>query len=568
MQVPKIGDVVAGRYELTGELGRGGFGVVFKATQLGMNRPVALKVLLPQAASVDTVVDRFTREAQLAKNLVHPNTIQLYDFGETEGNCLYISMEFLEGETLDKLLKREGQLPMERAIHIAAQILKSLAEAHEHGIVHRDLKPANIFLRQLVGEKDFVKVLDFGIAKALNLDGNEDEKLTQTGSSFGTPSYMAPEQIRGVNVGAHTDLYSVALIILKMVTGKTAVEGGTPIETAAMQLSLHDIPIPDWVAQTSLGPVLRKALRKEIALRYVNAIDMLQDLQKAGANLRGELVVPPVQSSAGATPVSGRLSGSFGNSLSSSFSGPVPLPPPARPRSNALVIVLVALIVLFVGGALVFLLVLNQPTQQGGTAQAAGSDAGTEKAVEAKPVDDKTTQPAAQPEEKPAPEDDFNFDDLGPPEVIVEVMLQSQPAGAVVKDGEQILGTTPFTAAFDQSLGSRRLSFSGPGYVEEVVELDLDNPQPVNVTLRLEEAVAVAVQDDEPKTDKPETDKPKTDKPKTDKPKTDKPKTDKPKTDKPKTDKPKTEPDDKKPAIPLPDEESKPDKGASIPLPD
>ncbi len=276
MQLPDIGEVVAGRYQVQREIGRGGFSAVFAATQLAMDRLVALKVLLPQSAAVETVCERFRREAHLAKKLSHPNTIQLFDFGVSEGGCPFIAMEYLEGETLETVLVRDGALGAVRAVRIAVQVLKSLSEAHGHGVVHRDLKPANIFLRDLDGERDFVKVLDFGIAKVVS-----ESALTQQGVAFGTPSYMAPEQIRGLELGPAADLYSLSLIILKMLTGRTAVDGGTPIETAALHLLPDPVAIPAWVEGCALGPIIRRGLEKEAHKRYGRALEMLDALQSA-----------------------------------------------------------------------------------------------------------------------------------------------------------------------------------------------------------------------------------------------------------------------------------------------
>ena len=479
-----------------------------------MNRPVALKVLLPQAATIETVAERFTREAQLAKNLVHPNTIQLFDFGKTEGECLFIAMEYLDGETLDKLLKREGRLPLDRTIHIASQMLKSLAEAHEHGIVHRDLKPANIFLRQLVGEKDFVKVLDFGIAKALNLDGVEEEKLTQTGSSFGTPSYMAPEQIRGLNLGPHTDLYAVALIMLKMLTGKTAIEGGTPIETAALQLSPDDVVIPDELMATPVGPILRRALYKRIEMRYPNALEMLEDLQRAAiARTEQWGAVTGRHHHTGLTPPSGQMvhSGLL-NSLH--LSGPISLAQPQQPKKNTATLVLLVLIALVMAGGIVFAIIfftLRTPLETGqqqppsataSPTQTNHGDATTDEPL--KSPDDTIAQEPSPPEPDPPPEDP-----------IVDIRLESTPAGALVTDGDILLGTTPFVVQLAPEAGIRRLTITAPdGFKDTTIEIDPSQSTPQHITLEPVEVIAVSPPPDtKPRDTKPRDTKPKETKP-------------------------------------------------------
>ncbi len=162
------GDIVAGRYRVEALLGKGGFGVVYRAVQLNIGRAVALKMLLAEALAHAGGIARFRREAELAQRLEHPNTVRLYDFGETEGGLPFAAWELLRGHPLDEVLRAEPTLAAPRVARIGAQALKALMEAHGLGIVHRDVKPSNLFLCEFSGERDFVKVLDFGIAKCLS----------------------------------------------------------------------------------------------------------------------------------------------------------------------------------------------------------------------------------------------------------------------------------------------------------------------------------------------------------------------------------------------------------------
>ena len=287
-RLPELGELVAGRYKVESVVGEGGYGLVYRALQTGMERPVALKVLRPDASANRQTAERFTREAKLAHKLVHPNTIQLHDFGTTEHGCLYIAMELLEGRTLEQLLL-DQKLSVKRTIHISRQILKSLQEAHQHNVIHRDLKPANIFLRDMVGERDFVKVLDFGIAKAMSTEG--DALKTQEGTVFGTPAYMSPEQVRGEAVGPYSDLYSLGLLMVEMLTGHRLVDSPTPIQAAAQHLLTDPFPIPHLVQESPLAGLVQRAIRKDIHLRYPTANEMLADLMRIESKLNNAPVL-------------------------------------------------------------------------------------------------------------------------------------------------------------------------------------------------------------------------------------------------------------------------------------
>ncbi|HEY4119979.1 MAG TPA: serine/threonine-protein kinase, partial [Byssovorax sp.] len=183
------GDVIAGKYRLEELIGQGGFGVVFRAVQLNLERQVAIKMMLPQALARGDGLARFLREADLARKLEHPNTVRLYDCGEAEGGVPYIALELLRGRPVDVAIRDDGPFEVGRAARIGVQALKSLMEAHALGIVHRDIKPSNLFLCEFSGERDYVKLLDFGIAKV------EGSAATLGGTMLGTPAYMSPEQV-------------------------------------------------------------------------------------------------------------------------------------------------------------------------------------------------------------------------------------------------------------------------------------------------------------------------------------------------------------------------------------
>lgn len=273
-----IGAVVAQRYEVLSEISRGGYGVVYRARQLGLDRIVALKRLRTQQDR--SVMQRFLLEADIIKSLIHPNTIQLIDAG-IDDNCQFIVMEYIEGQSLRTLLNHEGRLDVHRSIHIACQILKSVNEAHQKGIVHRDLKPPNIMLREVIGEHDFVKVLDFGIAKARHRTGMQ---LTQNGKIMGTPQYIAPELLWGEQARPRTDVFAVGLILAEMISGK-AILPSDPIKAAHLATDKAPIPLPSWLEASELGVVLHRALEKDPEKRYQTAQSMLSDLERVSARL-------------------------------------------------------------------------------------------------------------------------------------------------------------------------------------------------------------------------------------------------------------------------------------------
>jgi serine/threonine-protein kinase len=203
-----------------------------------MDRMVALKLIHQSMADNDQVVQRFHREMQASSKIEHPNTIQVYDFGQTDEGQLFLAMEFLPGRPLTKLI--DGQaLPLQRLVHIGQQITRALGAAHQAGIVHRDLKPDNVMMVERYGEPDFVKVLDFGIARTLD---ESRTHLTQDGAVIGTPTYMSPEQATGRPVDARSDLYSLGVMLFQMATGQVPFKGETPISLLAMHA--HEPPPP------------------------------------------------------------------------------------------------------------------------------------------------------------------------------------------------------------------------------------------------------------------------------------------------------------------------------------
>ena len=213
-----------GQYQLEREIGEGGMARVYLARHALLKRPTALKLLKPHLAS-DEIVARFEREVQLASQLVHPNTIEIYDYGRTRDGLFYYVMEYLEGESLDRLVAAHGPMPAGRAIHVLKQVCAALREAHGRGLVHRDIKPQNIMLCERAGEHDVVKILDFGLVK--DVHGRQSRDITQFQRLVGTPLYMAPERMRNPgDADARSDIYSIGAVGFFLLTGRDLFESG------------------------------------------------------------------------------------------------------------------------------------------------------------------------------------------------------------------------------------------------------------------------------------------------------------------------------------------------------
>ncbi|MFH0901866.1 MAG: serine/threonine-protein kinase [Pseudomonadota bacterium] len=234
-----IGQLVDGRYRVRALIGEGGMGRVYEAEHVEIGKRVALKILHPVYSRTPEVVERFRREARAASRIGHPNIVDVTDSGTTGDGSIYFVMEHLEGVELAAVIERENRLDVHRALHIGMQICRAVAAAHNAGIIHRDLKPENIFLVVREGIPDFVKVLDFGIAKSAELDESRRERLTHPGMAMGTPEYMAPEQAAGKPADARSDVYAVGAIVYEMLTGNPPYEGENFMEILTKKATIE-----------------------------------------------------------------------------------------------------------------------------------------------------------------------------------------------------------------------------------------------------------------------------------------------------------------------------------------
>src|SRR5262245_59967879 len=284
-QDPNIGRaLLGGQFQILAKIGSGGMGSVYKASQPAMNRMVAVKILHPKLANRKDLVSRFRREARAMSHLNHPNTVKVYLYGELDDGSLYIVMEYLEGRNLNQVVRKEGPLPVERAIPVLMQVCGALQEAHLAGIIHRDLKPENIFLSQNGGINDFPKVLDFGLAKVTERELRPGSiMLTQEGMVFGTPEFMSPEQAQGHVLDARSDIYSLAVILYEVLTGKLPFDARTPMEYIQLHVTKPPIPLDDRIPGKTFPPglaaVVQRALEKQAEKRYASAADFAQALK-------------------------------------------------------------------------------------------------------------------------------------------------------------------------------------------------------------------------------------------------------------------------------------------------
>jgi tRNA A-37 threonylcarbamoyl transferase component Bud32 len=280
------GTLIDGRYRLKEKLGEGGMGAVYKAEHVRMGKTVALKLLRADAALDRTALKRFQQEARIVSRLTHPNTVSVFDFGEADDGTLYMAMEYVPGRDLAMLLEEEGAVPERRAVAITAQVLRSLAEAHEAGVVHRDVKPANVMVQRTREGLDFVKVVDFGIAKmAEAARGKPKQATTGRADIVGTPHYMSPEQVRGEALDGRSDLYSVGAMLFELLTGRSLFGDDTPLVVASRHLT-EPPPSPSEVAPDKafsplLEEVLKRALAKKPEDRFQSADEMRAALAQA-----------------------------------------------------------------------------------------------------------------------------------------------------------------------------------------------------------------------------------------------------------------------------------------------
>jgi serine/threonine-protein kinase len=267
-----IGQVVDDRFEIRGRLGQGGMATVYRALQRSVGREVAIKLIDQRYASDGMGVRRFLREARLASQLAHPNTVSVLDAGQSSDGRLFIAMELVRGRTLADVIAKEGPFPVDRAARIGVQLCDGLEAAHKLEILHRDLKPSNIMVLDDPPGRDAVKILDFGLAKSL---AEEESQVTATGYVIGTPGFMAPELVRGAEASTASDIYSMGVVLTEMVSGKAVWGAGPTQEVEKRQAG----GMPARLGlPPSIRPLIERLLSPDPAQRPASAGELRQAL--------------------------------------------------------------------------------------------------------------------------------------------------------------------------------------------------------------------------------------------------------------------------------------------------
>jgi eukaryotic-like serine/threonine-protein kinase len=291
LQDPLIGTTIAGRYLIEEAIGEGGMATVYAARHRLVDRPCAVKMMNPSLAKNEVIRERFRREAKAAQKLAHPNSIEIFDQGETPEGSLYLVMEILQGQTVADLLEKQPAVPLERTLSIAIQIARALARAHDLEVIHRDLKPENVFLAAGGDGFDRVKLLDFGIARSM-----QDTRLTGAGEVFGTPQYMAPERITSIDAGPSADLYALGVILYEMLCGTLPFDAAD-VTTYFIKHLKEMPPSPrkrDPSIPEPIDKLIMELLAKDVKDRPVDAhrvhSDLLRIAGAIGVRVPGEVV--------------------------------------------------------------------------------------------------------------------------------------------------------------------------------------------------------------------------------------------------------------------------------------
>jgi serine/threonine-protein kinase len=475
-----------GNYTITAKLGEGGMGVVYLAEHPVIGRKVAMKAIHPELSRNPEVVSRFVTEAKAVNQIGNEHIVDIHDFGTTAEGEFYFIMEFLQGEALSDRLRRESPLDPALALNIAEQVADALAASHTHGIIHRDLKPENIFLIHRGNSNDFVKVLDFGLAK-LTLGEEKVSHKTRTGSVMGTPYYMSPEQCEGrANIDQRSDVYSLGVILFEMMTGKVPF-GGEGYGEIIVKHITAPIPSPRAINQL-LSPAHEALLLRALAKNRDERFHSMEEFRAAMSDPEAYALSPSIVptpgplagygAEKGAAPtrlVEDHISDVVARAAAMELGARVVAPQPSTFRESAGEVESDDMIPKSRGGLLAGILVAALAV--GGVAAFLVVRAGSSppQAVEQPHAATPAPAPAPQPEAVVTP----------PPSAKVAIKFRSDPVGATVarEDSGQQLGITPFEIEIAQGKDPLAVVFRKPSFKDVSRSIIPDEPISLDVTL-------------------------------------------------------------------------------------
>ncbi len=463
-----IGNTIADRYRVTRKLGEGGMGTVYLAEHIVIEKQVAIKILSEDFARKDDLVQRFMQEARAASKIGHENIIDITDFGETPSGSVFFVMEFLDGHDLAHHIRSDGKMPLERVRRIMNQLCRALGAAHGKGIIHRDLKPENIYLIEREGRPDFVKVLDFGIAKISGFD-DSGSRLTRTGMIFGTPEYMSPEQARGDRPDHRVDIYAAGCILYEMLTGDVPFHAETfmgvltkhmfePVEPPSRRAPTAQVP-------ADLEAVVMKALAKDRDQRFQSMKEMALALEEG---IGGDALQAWGEESSRVN-----ISGIGGREPSQSIplqtptaSAPIQAPPEPRGKAGFVVAGLLGLCVLGGAGYWVMRPAPTPPVVKEPSTPQAAKD------------------PVVAPPPRPETPDKAATNEPAKPLVRVRNLIRSKPPDAEVYVRDELVGRTPFSLELPQSSETVLVTIRKRGFKEKALPIVPEKDRNFEVELK------------------------------------------------------------------------------------